>query len=80
MFESDHHTVRTAPAGLAADLMHIPRNAVPPAAMFYDRELAAKVALLYAEDFSRYGYSTTFPQAAAAIGAQEIGAPARAPL
>jgi hypothetical protein len=81
VFESDHHTVRTAPAGLAADLVHIPRSAVPPAAMFYDRELAAKIALLYAEDFSRYGYSTALPQVAgAAPGAQEVGAPARAPL
>jgi hypothetical protein len=80
VFESDHHTVRAAPAGLAADLLRIPRNAVPPAAMFYDRELAAKIALLYAEDFSRYGYSATLPQEAAAHGAQEVGAPARAPL
>lgn len=80
VFESDHHTVRIAPAGLAADLVHIPRNAVPPAAMFYDRELAAKIALLYAEDFSRYGYSTSHPQAAATPASQEVGAPARAPL
>jgi len=55
VFESDHHTVRAAPAGLAADLVHIPKDAVPPAAMFYDRELAAKVARLYAEDFRHYG-------------------------
>jgi hypothetical protein len=80
VFESDHHTVRAAPAGLAADLVRIPRNAVPPTAMFYDRELAAKIALLYAEDFRRYGYSTNLPQAAAASGAQEVGAPARAQL
>lgn len=80
VFESDHHTVRTAPAGLAADLVYIPRNAVPPAAMFYDPALAAKIALLYAEDFSRYAYSTNPPQAAATPGEQEVGAPARAQL
>jgi hypothetical protein len=76
VFESDHHTVRTAQAGLAADLVHIQRSAVPPAAMFYDRELASKVARLYAEDFRRYGYSTSLPQAAVAEGGPEVGAPA----
>jgi hypothetical protein len=76
VFESDHHTVRTAETGLAADLVHIPRDAVPPAAMFYDRELAAKVARLYAEDFSHYGYSTDLAQLAASGGSHEVGAPA----
>ena len=75
VFESDHHTVRAAPAGLAADLAHIPKDAVPPAAMFYDRELAAKVARLYADDFRHYGYSTNLPQLAAAEGNHEVGAP-----
>jgi hypothetical protein len=76
VFESDHHTVRTAQAGLAADLTHFPRNAVPPAAVFYDRELAAKVARLYAEDFRHYGYSTSLLQLPAAEGGRELGAPA----
>lgn len=76
VFESDHHTVRTAPAGLAADLVHIPKSAVPPAAMFYDRELASKVARLYAEDFRHYGYSTHLAQLAATESGHEIGAPA----
>lgn len=75
VFESDHHTVRAAPAGLAADLVHIPRDAVPPAARFYDRELASKVARLYAEDFRHYGYSTDLPQLAASEGGHKVGAP-----
>ena len=76
VFESDHHTVRTAESGLAADLVHIPRNAVPPAAMFYDRELASKVARLYAEDFRHYAYPTSLSHVAAAEGGHEVGAPA----
>jgi Sulfotransferase family len=76
VFESDHHTVRTAQAGSAADLVYIPRHAVPPAAMFYDGELAAKVARLYAEDFRHYGYPTDLAQLAATGGSHEVGAPA----
>lgn len=76
VFESDHHTVRTEQAGLAADLLHIQRNAVPPAAMFYDRALASKVARLYEEDFRHYGYSTSLPQVAATEGGHDVGAPA----
>ncbi len=75
VFESEHHTVRTAPAGLVADLVHIPKDAVPPAAMFYDRDLAAKVARLYAEDFRHYGYPISLPHTAAAGGGHEVGAP-----
>ena len=75
VFESDHHTVRAAPAGLAADLVHIPRDAVPPAARFYDRELASKVARLYAEDFRHYGYSTDLPQLTVSEGGHKVGAP-----
>ena len=51
-------------------------DAVPPAAMFYDRELASKVARLYAEDFRHYGYSTNLLQLAATEGGHEVGAPA----
>jgi hypothetical protein len=76
VFESDHHTLRAAQAGLAADLVHIPKDAVPPAAMFYDRELAEKVARLYAEDFRHYGYPGNLPQIAAAERDREVGAPA----
>ena len=76
VFESDHHTHRAARAGLAADLVHIPKDAVPPAAMFYDRELAEKVARLYAEDFRHYGYPGNFPQIAATEDGRDVGAPA----
>lgn len=76
VFESDHHTVRIEQTGLAADLLQIPKDAVPPAAMFYDRELASKVARLYAEDFRHYGYSTNLLQLAATEGGHEVGAPA----
>jgi hypothetical protein len=76
VFESEHHTVRTAQAGLVADLVHIPRHAVPPAAMFYDRDLAVRVARLYAEDFRHYGYPGNLPQMATAGGTREVGAPA----
>jgi hypothetical protein len=76
VFESDHHTVRTAEAGLAADLVQISKHAVPPAAMFYDRALASKVARLYAEDFRHYGYSTSLPDMAVTEGDHEVGAPA----
>jgi hypothetical protein len=76
VFESEHHTVRAVQGRLAADLAHIPRNAVPPAALFYDRALASKVARLYAEDFRHYGYSTSLLQLAAAEDGHEVGAPA----
>ena len=76
IFESEHHTVRTAQPGLAADLVHIPRDAVPPAAMFYDRELAEKVARLYAEDFRHYGYPGNLPQIGATEDGRDVGAPA----
>jgi hypothetical protein len=76
VFTSDHHTVRTAQSGLAADLVYLPPKAVPPAATFYDRELAAKVAHLYAEDFRHYGYPIELPQIAEAQGGPKVGAPA----
>jgi hypothetical protein len=76
IFESEHHTVRAVRGRLAADLVHIPRNAVPPATLFYDRALATKVAQLYADDFRHYGYSTSLLQLAAAEGGHEVGAPA----
>lgn len=76
VFASDHHTVRTAQSGLAADLVYLPPRAAPPAATFYDRELATKVAHLYAEDFRHYGYPTELPQIADAQGRPKVGAPA----
>jgi len=63
VFSSDHHTVRDTQHGPAADLTHFSRKAVPPASMFYDAELSARVARLYAEDFRHYGYSTDVPRA-----------------
>jgi len=74
VFESEHHTVRVGHGGLAADLVHIPHDAVPPAALFYDRELAARVARLYAEDFRRYGYSSNLLQLAASDNAHGAAA------
>ncbi|MEZ5830433.1 MAG: sulfotransferase family 2 domain-containing protein [Dongiaceae bacterium] len=68
VFTSDHHTVRAPQHGPAADLVNFPRKgAVPPASTFYDDDLTARVARLYAEDFQRYGYSTDVPQAAAVL-------------
>ena len=55
--------------------MHIPHDAVPPAALFYDRELAARVARLYAEDFRRYGYSSNLLQLATSDNAHGAAAP-----
>lgn len=66
IFSSDHHTVRADHHGLAADLTHFSQTAVPPASMFYDDDLSARVARLYAEDFRHYGYSTDAPRAAEA--------------
>ena len=62
IFSSDHHTIRAHQSRPAADLTHLPAKAVPPAEMFYDEDLAARVARLYAEDFRHYGYSTTMPR------------------
>jgi len=64
VFGSEHHTVRTYQHGPAADLTHFSLKAVPPASMFYDDDLSAKVARLYAEDFRHYGYSTDASRAA----------------
>ena len=64
VFRSEHHTVRTTQHEPAADLMHLALNALPPANVFYDSGLSAKIMRLYAEDFSRYGYPMYLPQAA----------------
>jgi hypothetical protein len=66
IFSSDHHTVRTYEAKPAADLTHLSLKALPPAGMFYDADLTARVTRLYAEDFRHYGYSTDVPQSAVA--------------
>lgn len=57
IFSSEHHTLRAARHGPAADLTHFNRDALPPASTFYDGDLSARVARLYAEDFRHYGYS-----------------------
>jgi hypothetical protein len=44
--------------------------------MFYDRELAERIARLYAEDLRHYGYPGNLPQIAAAEQGREVGAPA----
>jgi hypothetical protein len=72
VFNSEHHTVRAGQHGPAADLMHFPRNAVPPASTFYDEDLSARVMRLYAEDFRHYGYSTSVPHVAAAESGRKL--------
>jgi hypothetical protein len=47
-------------------LTHLSPKALPPASVFYDDDLSARVARLYAEDFRHYGYSTDVPRAAEA--------------
>jgi hypothetical protein len=64
VFGSEHHTVRTHQQNAAADLTHFSLKAAPPASMFYDDDLSARVMRLYAEDFRHYGYSTDLPRAA----------------
>jgi hypothetical protein len=64
VFSSEHHTVRAFQHEPAADLTHFVLKALPPANMFYDAGLSAKIMRLYAEDFSRYGYPMYLPQAA----------------
>jgi Sulfotransferase family len=76
VFSSDHHTVRSHQAGAAADVAHFPAKAMPPASMFYDDQLAARVARLYAEDFRHYGYPTDVPWTAEAGSGQEVVGPA----
>lgn len=68
VFTSEHHTVRAPQHGPAADLTHFVRDALPPASTFYDDDLRQRVARLYAEDFSRYGYSMDAAKAATASG------------
>jgi hypothetical protein len=65
VFSSEHHTVRAAQHGPAADLMHFARHALPPASTFYDDDLRQRVARLYAEDFRRYAYSAEATETAA---------------
>jgi Sulfotransferase family len=64
VFSSDHHTLRAHKHGPAADLIQLSPKALPPASMFYDADLSARVMRLYAEDFRQYGYSTDVPQPA----------------
>src|SRR5690606_5806654 len=61
VFRSHHHTSRIAADGLAADRRDWSPRHLPPAAAFYDDDLVARVARLYAEDFRRYGYDPTRP-------------------
>ncbi len=58
---SSHHTTRVAADGSAADRRDLSARSLPPAAAFYDGDLVARVARLYAEDFSRYGYAPILP-------------------
>jgi hypothetical protein len=74
LFSSEHHTVRVSQHGPAADLVHLPHRALPPASTFYDGDLRRRVARLYGEDLRRYGYSAELVQADAA-GGQAIAQP-----
>jgi hypothetical protein len=71
VFSSDHHTVRAYEHGPAADLIHFSAKVLPPASVFYDDDLSARVTRLYAEDFRHYGYSTDVPRAADAQGSEQ---------
>lgn len=62
VFRSQHHTSRLATSELVADHRDFRERALPPAAAFYDEDLAARIAQLYAEDFERYGYDTKLPR------------------
>ena len=59
VFRSGHHTSRVPSTALAADRKDLWPHDLPSAAAFYDDDLAARIARLYAEDFRRYGYDTT---------------------
>ncbi len=59
IFGSHHHTLRVRFDGPAADLVQFTPGALPPARAFYDADLSARVARLYAEDIRRYGYEAT---------------------
>jgi hypothetical protein len=62
VFRSHHHTSRAASAELAADRKDLFEPALPPTAAFYDDDLIARIARLYAEDFERYGYDMKLPR------------------
>jgi len=62
VFRSHHHTSRATTAELAADRTDLWEPVLPPASAFYDDDLVARVAQLYAEDFRRYGYDTRLPR------------------
>lgn len=57
VFHSHHHTIRADQYEPAADLIDFPGKMFPPTAAFYDADLSARVARLYAEDLRQYGYS-----------------------
>lgn len=61
VFRSVHHTSRVPSAAPAADRKDLVAHDLPPASAFYDDDLVTRVARIYAEDFRRYGYDTTFP-------------------
>jgi hypothetical protein len=67
---NSHHHVQPAPASagafsgdIAFDILHKSHRELPVYRSFYDQDLEDRVYRLYAEDFLRYGFSTSLKDA-----------------